>query len=152
MLFHAAVLKFTCKTLTFAFPSPPPAHIYHHDKHHHIGLHLPWQCIFHGNSSHWYPRRPLSRRRGHLSNRAHTPELMMPVVMVSIQKVYRPFCMKPSVNLLHWEMKELAHPSKVMEGRILLGVSAPHCVRVKLKILLRSRRAKLSVDIHPTPG
>ena len=91
----------------------------------------------------------MSRRRGHLSNRAHTPELIMPVVMVSegVSSILHEAKRQSSTR-----RDEGADPSKVMEGRILLGVSAPHCVRVKLKILLRSRRAKLSVDIHPTPG
>ena len=45
-----------------------------------------------------------------------------------------------------------ANPGKVMEGRILLGISAPHSVGVQLKIFLCSRRAQFSVDVHPTSG
>ena len=45
-----------------------------------------------------------------------------------------------------------ANPSKVMEGRILLGISAPHSVGVQLKIVLCSRSAQFSIDVHTTSG
>ena len=67
---------------------------------------------------------------GHLSNKEHRPDILF--IMIFFNK------------------NVISNPSKVMEGWILSGVSAPHGVRVQEEGLGCACRAQSAVDVFAT--
>ena len=67
---------------------------------------------------------------GHLSNKEHRPDILF--IMIFFNK------------------NVISNPSKVMEGWILSGVSAPHGVRVQEEVLRGARCAHFAIDVFTT--